>query len=126
MKTLSIPHDAAVLVVEDDISRRAWFLSRYRLPGAYLAHEPAQAIDLIRRIEPDVVFLDFDLGLGVNSLKVGAHLRDSKYNGRVIIHSQNDFGRLSLAQFCRGAEIVPFGTFEVQRTLRHLGESEES
>jgi DNA-binding response OmpR family regulator len=118
MKTLSIPHDAAVLVVEDDISRRAWFISRYRLPGAYLAHEPAQAIDLIRWIEPDVIFLDFDLGVRINSLEVAAYLRDSKYNGRVIVHSQNDFGRLSIAQFLPQAEIYVFGTFMILREGR--------
>jgi hypothetical protein len=44
VKTLLIPHNAIVLVVEDDISRHAWSLSRYRIPGAYLAHEPAPGV----------------------------------------------------------------------------------
>jgi CheY-like chemotaxis protein len=118
VKVLTVPQDAAVLIVEDCPNRRRWFLSQLRLSGAYLAHESAQAIDLIRRIEPDVVFLDFDLGLGRNSLDVAAYLRDSKYNGRVIVHSQNDFGRLSLAQFLPQAEIYVFGTFMILREGR--------
>ncbi|MGB8801385.1 MAG: cyclic-phosphate processing receiver domain-containing protein [Candidatus Acidiferrales bacterium] len=116
MKTILIPHDATILIVEDDIGRRSWFLSRYRLPGAYLAHEPAQAIELVRRIEPTWVWLDFDLGLGKNSLDVAAFLRDTGYDGRVIVHSQNDFGRLSLKQFLPRAEVHVFGTFEIRRT----------
>jgi hypothetical protein len=115
MKTILIPN-VSVLVVEDSLARRHWFLSRYRLPEAFLAHEPVQAIDIIRQFEPQVCFLDYDLGVGINSLEIAAYLRDTKYGGRVILHSQNDFGRMSLAQIIRNVEIAPYGTFEIVRT----------
>lgn len=116
MKTLHIPHGVTTVIVEDDMSRRHWFLSSFRLPAAYLAHDPQQAIELIRGVEPELIFLDYDLGSRVNSLDVAAYLRDSQFAGRVIVHSQNDLGRMSLKQFLPCAEVMPFGSFEILRT----------
>jgi len=66
-RILSIPASESTLILEDSIGRRHWFLSRYRLPHAFLAANSDQAIRLIRELEPTTLFLDFDLGSGVSS-----------------------------------------------------------
>jgi hypothetical protein len=115
-KAISIPAFAPTLVVEDDIGRRHWFLSRYRLPNAFLAATPDQAIRIIRQFEPTILFLDYDLGLGFSSEDVARFLLESDYRGQVYIHSQNDFGRQVLKRILPTATIMPYGTFEFATT----------
>jgi len=114
-KIFSIPTSESTLILEDSIGRRHWFLSRYRLPHAFLAATPDQAIRLIRELEP-TVFLDYDLALGVTSEPVAHFLAACEYPGRVFIHSENPFGREVLKRILPAAAVVPFGTFEVVTT----------
>jgi hypothetical protein len=57
MRILEISESSTVLVVEDNTQRRGWFLSRYRIPEAFLADTCAAAIGLIDRMPFDTVFL---------------------------------------------------------------------
>jgi hypothetical protein len=119
MKTLTIPNDATVVCVDDSTARRAWFLSRYRVPGAYLASDCETAIRVINQCDPSVVFLDYDLIPPETSEAVARHLANAKFEGtRIIIVSQNPFGQEVLRGILKGAEIAPFGSFElVRRTM---------
>src|SRR5271163_302061 len=107
-KIISVPASESTLILEDDIGRRHWFLSRFRLPHAFLAATPDQAIRLIRELEP-TVFLDYDLAPGVSSEPVAHFLAAINYAGQVYIHSQNDFGRQVLKRILPSATVVPFG-----------------
>jgi Cyclic-phosphate processing Receiver domain len=115
MKLITIPASEPTLILEDDIGRRHWFISRYRLPHAFLASTPDQAIRLIRELEP-TVFLDYDLAPGITSESVARFLAESDYAGQVYIHSQNDFGRQVLKRILPTATVVPYGEFEIQTT----------
>jgi hypothetical protein len=115
MKIISIPASTPALIVEDDIGRRYWFLSRYRLPHAFLAATSDQAIRLIRELEP-TVFLDYDLAPGITSESVARFLAATNYRGQVFIHSENPFGREVLKRILPAATVVPYGTFEVVST----------
>jgi hypothetical protein len=66
-RTPHIPAEATVLIVEDGLSKRNWFLSSLRVPQAYLGNTTTVAIELIDRAESDFVAPDFDLGPGVAS-----------------------------------------------------------
>jgi hypothetical protein len=114
-KIISIPASTPTLILEDSIGRRHWFLSRFRLPHAFLAANSDQAIRLIRELEP-TVFLDYDLAPGISSEPVAHFLAESNYIGQVFIHSQNDFGRQVLKHILPMATVVPFGEFEIQTT----------
>jgi hypothetical protein len=111
-KIISIPASTPTLVVEDSIARRHWFLSRFRLPHAFLAATSHQAIRLIRELQP-TVFLDYDLGLGISSEPVARYLAESNYTGQVFIHSENPFGRAVLKRILPSAAVTPYGSFEV-------------
>lgn len=117
MRQITIMASAACLVVDDDLSRRHFFLSAHRLPGAYLAHEPALAIQILKQGAIDVVFLDYDLAPGLSSEPIAWHLAEMKTGteAQVFIHSANPFGQEVLKEILPRATIVPFGSFEIQR-----------
>ncbi len=116
MKTIAVKPNEACLCVEDDISRRAWFISKHRIPQAFLAETPTQAIRILDTFSHfGVIFLDYDLALGVSSESVARYLAETQFAGRVVIHTANPFGRDMLQQICPNAEILPFGSFEITR-----------
>lgn len=116
-KIISIPTSVPTLILEDNIERRHWFLSRYRLPHAFLAATPDESIQIIRQFEPTILFLDYDLALGMSSEPVARFLKASNYAGQVYIHSQNPFGREVLKRILPSATVIPFGEFEIQTTV---------
>jgi Cyclic-phosphate processing Receiver domain len=118
MKMISVPVGACVLVADDSIERRHWFLSRYRLPHAYLAANSDQAIKIVEQVKPSIVFLDYDLGPGVSSEPVARFLAESNYVGQVYIHSENPFGREVLKRMFPAAAVIPYGSFEIVTTQR--------
>jgi NAD+-processing family protein with receiver domain len=87
-------------VLEDSLDGRAWFLSAHRLPHAFLAHESEQVIRIIQQFEPDVCFLDYDLGLGVSSESVATYLAKSGFDGRIILHTQTISEETSCKDSC--------------------------
>lgn len=117
MRTITVPHEATILCVEDDLARRHFYLSKYRMPDAYLSHMPDDAIQAIDRYKPSHIFLDFDLDpvARVDSTAVAKHLAATKYDGTVVIVSQNPFGQTVLGKFLPQAVMAPFGTFEIVR-----------
>lgn len=99
-----------VLVVEDSETRIGWF--KDRLPSALIASNPVDAVRALTSGTPDTVFLDFDLGPGLNSLGVASMLADAPAR-LCIIHSANEDGARELAKLLPGALILPYASFEI-------------
>jgi DNA-binding LytR/AlgR family response regulator len=99
-----------VLVVEDSETRISWF--KERLPSALIASKPVDAVRALASGTPDTVFLDFDLGPGINSLGVASMLADAPPR-LCIIHSANEDGARELAKLLPGALILPYASFEI-------------
>lgn len=117
MKNISIPRNAAVLIVEDSIQRRGFFLSRNRIPGAFVSSDPQDAIDILTRFNfIDTVFLDYDLGLGVSSEAVARTIAQLPIQPKVYIHSANPFGRMVLSEILPNAKIAVYGEFEITQS----------
>ncbi len=100
-----------VLVIEDAEARIVWF--RERLPSATIV---STAVDAVRAAADgpwDVVFLDFDLGPGINSLGAATVLSDAP--PRVcVIHSANETGAAEIAKLFPSAWILPFASFDIR------------
>jgi hypothetical protein len=115
VRTIKVPHGAVILCVEDDISRRNFYISRHRMPEAYLAHDPGEAVELIRDLKPSWIFLDYDLKPGVDSMPVAEYLLRTGFAGEVVITSVNPFGQAVLGKLLPRAVVAPFGTFDIVR-----------
>lgn len=117
LRTIEIAASAAVLIVDDSIKRRNWFLSSYRIPQAHVAHTSEGAIETIRRFGPDFTFLDFDLcpATATDSRPVAEYLRDANYAGKVFITSANPFGVECIRRILPQAQVARFGEFEILR-----------
>jgi hypothetical protein len=118
---LTIPRSASVLIVENDIGRRSWFLSAYRIPQAFVCDDCDSAIRIIRQFEPSTVFLDWDLAFGVSSEPVARFLAEMNYSGQVFVHSENPFGVDVLKRIIPAAKTAMFGQFEILRTEKETG-----
>lgn len=77
---------ATVLCAEDDLRRRNFYSSPYRLPDAYLTHEIVATVELIDRVKRKHRFLDFDLQPGVDTTVIarisrapGSRVRSSSH-----------------------------------------------
>ncbi|MGA3293788.1 MAG: hypothetical protein ABSE45_07370 [Candidatus Acidiferrales bacterium] len=113
-KIISIPATSTVLVVEDKIDRRAWFVSRYRVPRALLASTAVEANRTLSQFLIDVVFLDYDGEKpGETFEPVARYLSTTNYRGKIFIHSLNTFGAQVLKRILPSAALVPFGDFEI-------------
>ncbi len=118
LREIEIPTGASVLVVEDSIARRHFFLSCHRIPQAFLADNPDRAIDLVSNFGPfDFVLLDWDLSLGVTSEPVARFLAEMKYSGQIFVHTENPFGQQVLGRILPAAAVIPFGQFEIRRCV---------
>jgi hypothetical protein len=116
VRIITVPYDAVIVCVDDDLARPHYYLSHHRMPEAYLAHDPSDAVALIREVKPTWVFLDYDLRAGVDSEPVAQHLAFTGFAGEVIITSQNPFGQAVLGKLLPRAVVAPFGEFEIVRT----------
>jgi hypothetical protein len=112
---ITIPHEAVIVCVEDDLARRHFYISRNRMPEAYLAHDPADAVELIRDLSPTHLFLDYDLKPGVDSMPVAEYLARTGFAGEVVITSQNPFGQAVLGRLLPRAVVAAFGSFDIRR-----------
>jgi hypothetical protein len=106
------PSDSRVLLFVDDDLRRRHFVVEW-IPRAYLAHSPVYAIETIQRLDlgrhpRDIIFLDWDLGAGIDSAPIAKYLAETRFPGRVICHSENPFGWASIQQIFHRADIIPF------------------
>jgi NAD+-processing family protein with receiver domain len=99
--------DEKVLVVEDALSRVMQF--KKWIPDAKLAATASSAIAAIQRERFDWIMLDRDLIGPSYGEDVCVFLVSSKFAGRVVIHSANDFG----AQFMH--KILTDGNVRVER-----------
>lgn len=115
-----VPHAAVIVCVEDDLWRHNFYLSRHRMPDAYLCHDPADAVELIDRIKPTWLFLDHDLALGVDSIPIAEHLAATNFSGEIVITSENPFGIERLKTILPRAIVAPFSTFEIVRSLASI------
>jgi hypothetical protein len=116
VRIVKIPKDAVSLVLDEDLRRRNWFLSSLRMPDAHLAHDAARAIDMVKRIEFGFIWLDYELGPGLDSIPVAEHLRDTRFAGAIYVHSQNPFGVGRIRRVLPTARVMAWGSFEVQRS----------
>lgn len=116
MQVLTLPRDAVCLILDDSLLRRNWFLSALRIPDAYLTRDTAAAIEMLKRIEFGFVWLDYDLGPGLDSIPVAEHLRDSRFAGAIYVYSQNPFGVSRIRRVLPTARVMTWGSFEVQRS----------
>jgi CheY-like chemotaxis protein len=118
MKTLEIPEGATILVVEDSVTRRHFFVSQHRAPDAFLAYTPSQAISLLKSMAFDFVFLDFDLEGTHKTTEVAQWIAQNRYPASVVVHSTNPWGWTVLSRILPAATVQPFGSFEVMRLKR--------
>jgi hypothetical protein len=112
-RLISVSRETPVLVLDDSIGRRNWFLSKHRVPRSFVAATNESAIRIVNSFKPEFIFLDFDLGLGVSSEPFAKHLREISFTGDIVIHSDNPFGREVLSRILPAAKILPFGSFEI-------------
>lgn len=115
---LTIPKSASVLIVENDIGRRSWFLSAHRIPQAFVCDDPYEAIRIVQQFKPEMIFLDYDLAVGVTSEPIAKHLAETAFKGRIFVHSENPFGVEVLKQILPNAITTRFEGFEILRTNR--------
>lgn len=112
-----------ILVVEDNKERREWFLGRFNTDELHLTDSAAEAVTLLDEHLYDIIFLDHDLkphhnGFdddGTSGYEVAKHIIEA-FRPRVIVHSQNIYGSLRMAEFLRGrgltVEQIPFPFLE--------------
>lgn len=129
-----------VLIVEDSIPRMTWFQESLIGCSVDWAHNVDLAIDLLDKIDYDVIFLDHDLldehymyllenkELTPEMLEqtgravarwLGERPEKSR-KARVVIHSMNDAGSKSMASYLKGRRVdcVPFD--QLKKRLRIL------
>jgi hypothetical protein len=104
---VSQPRDSAILVLDDSILRRNFFVN-WLQPDPFFADTPEQATRILDDFAPNLIFLDYDLGLGIDSTSFALYLADAKFSGRIIISSENPFGMAVLKRILPSADIVPF------------------
>jgi CheY-like chemotaxis protein len=114
MKAIRVPQDAVVLCVDDDLARRHFYLSKHRLPDVFVAHEVAEAIELIDRVKPSWIFLDYDLAPGIDSTAIAEHLSATNFAGTVVIVSENPFGQAVLSKLLSRAVMAALKSSECQ------------
>jgi CheY-like chemotaxis protein len=98
---------SAALVLDDSILRRNFFVN-WMEPGPFFADTPQQAIKIFDDFAPNLILLDYDLGMGVDSTSFACHLAQIRSNGKVIVTSENPFGWASLGHIIPSAIIKPF------------------
>jgi CheY-like chemotaxis protein len=123
LKTIRIPTNSKVFILEDMEERILWF--RQKLKGAKdvgLCKTATGAIALLQIARFDIVFLDHDLGFldaaditrpDGNGKEVARYLRESKFPGMVVLHSLNQPARNIMSGILPQAHIAPFGTFDI-------------
>jgi hypothetical protein len=85
------------------------------MPDAFLAHEPADAVELIDRIKASWVFLDHDLAPGGDSTPIAEHLAATNFAGEIAITSEDPSAIERLEMILPRAVVAPFGSFEIMR-----------
>jgi len=97
----------ATLVVEDNTNRRHWFV--HHVPQAFLVEGNDEAIRVFEQFAPwDNIILDFDLAPGIDSVPFARYLAEVKFNGHVVVSSENPFGMQVLSRILPTAEVLPF------------------
>jgi hypothetical protein len=121
-RTIQIPENATVFIVEDSRVRLQWFFER--LAKARYSSTVEDALPMLSLLDEDAfLFLDHDLnwhdaagrkpGSGV---RIAHFLAKRGFFGRTVIHSVNEEGSAEMKRLLPQAECYPFGTFEL-----HIG-----
>jgi len=98
-----------ILIVEDDPVRADWFSDIFEPMGfdVRLAVDAAQALDQLRETTFDILFLDHDLGMGLNGsqllFKVLCGPKTFRRPKHVWIHSENPVGVKNIAAKAQSA-----------------------
>jgi hypothetical protein len=108
-----------VLVVEDSLPRILKF--KKHLPNARLAATSPAAITMIQREDYDLICLDRDLSLNTYGEDVAHVLVARGFAGRVICHSENDFGARLIEKILMDGNVrcerVPFSLLGLVREV---------
>jgi hypothetical protein len=108
-----------VLVVEDSLSRVQQF--KKQVPNARLAATSAAAIEAIRHEQYDLICLDRDLCNQTYGEDVARALVAGRFAGRVICHSENDFGARLIEKILMDGNVrcerVPFSLLGLVREV---------
>ena len=117
-----------VLIVEDSLPRVMQF--KRWLPDARLVATASAAIAVIQREHFDIVCLDRDLIGPSYGENVASELVSRGFSGRVICHSENDFGSRLIEKILQDGnvrvECVPFSLLGLIRIPRVTAESKEA
>jgi|SRR5580704_4676056 hypothetical protein len=115
---IEVGTDERVLVVEDALHKQMTF-QKWLGPQAKIVSKPDAAIREINQQRFDWMFLDRDLGFGVTSDPIAEHTAKIKFAGRVVIHSENEFGAQFMKKILCNAgvsvELIPFGILGIFR-----------
>lgn len=123
MKTIiRVPKLAFIFIVEDDLTRVGWFVSRLgsRIIGIHDKPEMAiKALQAFNLNKIDMFFLDHDLGGPFEppfTTDVAKYMfdQDPKIGKRTVIHSCNPAGADNLQKILPGSVKLPFGTFDIK------------
>lgn len=123
MALITVPKNATVFLIEDNLERIRWFQSRLGIRLSDYTDSPEYAIRVFKAFSVhfhDLIFFDHDLGGAPYtppfSTDVAKYLveHDPDVGKRVVIHSLNPDGVKSLQAIMPGSTALPFGTFEIR------------
>jgi len=106
-----------VLVVEDDPNRVQWFMDKFdKIAELFITMIPEIAVDYLDKNEPDLIFLDHDLGDEVyvdSSSNTGDAVAQAlqflgNKGGNVVIHTLNPIGAVNMKARLPLAHVIPF------------------
>jgi hypothetical protein len=121
-RTIRVPKDATVFVLEDDQQRMARF--NEWIPNARFASNVEDALPILALLGEDaVLFLDHDLcfaDAAYPDARPGSGQRVAKFiasigfRGSVYVHSVNERGAAAMKKHLPQAVLAPFGTFIIE------------
>ena len=86
----------------------------------YTVETAAEAIELAKRIQPDILFLDIEMP-GINGIEA-AHSLESSYPGMnvIFVTGHPEYARDALRVYCSGFIEKPFDEDDIRDAIRHL------
>jgi hypothetical protein len=122
---IRVPESAKIFIVEDDLRRIGWFISKLGCRIIGLHDKPVNAIaalNMLNITEIDMFFLDHDLGGPFEppfTTEIAEFMfkLDKNVGMRTIIHSCNPAGARNLGAILPGSIKLPFGSFDIEDKL---------
>lgn len=106
-----------IFVLDDDFDRHLFFRKKFGQENLVQAYTAKEAIDILSSDRDfDIIFLDHDLGNRIFvkcddencGTKVAEYLAHQETRARIIIHSLNYWGAMSMKSKLPNAEYIPF------------------